>query len=261
MITRQWAFIVWGQAAPKGSMKCIGQRGKVKHVVVESDVVGSPKWRRKVAGQAAVHVQEQADKYQAVALELTYTIARPESHYGTGRNAGQLKAGAPQYPTARSGGDIDKLERNILDALQEAGVLVDDAQVIEVSHHKRYLVPARDRALYGDALEAPGVLIRVAPMVEAPLVELPYEPPKHPCPHISNGVFCRYYEHADDVPHSYGGGLGDPVSNRHCASPDPHPSHAWRGHNDVFNCSGTELEARSLPWEGTLTDDSETHDG
>lgn len=175
MITRQWAFIVWGQAAPKGSMKCIGQRGKVKHVVVESDVVGSPKWRRKVAGQAAVHVQERADKYQAVALELTYTIARPESHYGTGRNAGQLKAGAPQYPTARSGGDIDKLERNILDALQEAGVLVDDAQVIEVSHHKRYVVPERSKRLYGDALNAPGVLVRIEPMVEAPLIELPYE--------------------------------------------------------------------------------------
>lgn len=240
MITKPWAFIVWGPPVPKGSMKCVGQRGRVKHVLLESDTIGSPKWRHKVAGQAARFIGEQADKYQAIQLELTYSIARPAGHYGTGRNSNQLRADAPKYPTARSGGDIDKLERNILDALQEAKVLVDDAQVIEVVHHKRYVVPERDRALYGDALEAPGVLVRLEPMTEAPLIELPYEAPT-PCPHISNGVFCRYYEHGPESPHSYGGGLSDVIEARHCARTSEHEPHAWPSSDPKYTCSGAAL--------------------
>lgn len=246
MITKPWAFIVWGHAEPKGSMTCVGARGKIKHQLIEANKITSHKWRHKVAGVAAGIIEEKAAKYQAIALEITYSKARPNDHYGTGANANQLKATAPQYPTKRSGGDIDKLERNVLDALQEAGVLVDDAQVVDVHHHARFVVPTRDRALYGDALEKPGVLIRLEPMVEAPLIELPYlevesDGSRSACLTSSNGQMCRYYVHADSTPHSFGGGMGDPIVAAHCPRNRGHEPHTWPPDFPQYACSGTQI--------------------
>lgn len=77
--------------------------------------------------------------------------------------------------------------------------------------------------------------------------KLPSIPNPQPCPNISNGQFCRYYDGhlARGVPHTYGGGLQDPVSNRRCDQPDGHESHAWTvNEKDWFNCAGTPLELR-----------------
>ena len=41
-------------------------------------------------------------------------------------------------------GDVDKLERNILDALTAAGIYADDRQVVRVVHEKWPHVPARN---------------------------------------------------------------------------------------------------------------------
>jgi Holliday junction resolvase RusA-like endonuclease len=68
-------------------------------------------------------------------IQIWYGIARPKSHYGTGRNAGKLKASAPKYPAKKP--DIDNFEKFIFDCL--SGVIYrDDSQVISCRHDKRY---------------------------------------------------------------------------------------------------------------------------
>lgn len=64
------------------------------------------------------------------------------------------------------------------------------------------------------------------------------------CPNISNGEQCRYAS-GHKGPHTYGGGLKDPVSNRHCGHADEHEPHAWSPKaGEVYNCSGAELAGR-----------------
>ena len=63
------------------------------------------------------------------------------------------------------------------------------------------------------------------------------------CMVISNGQQCRYYEHGPESKHTFGGGLGDPVSNKHCGETEQHASHAWPPDTskEQYNCSGAAL--------------------
>ena len=83
----------------------------------------------------------------------TFRLPRPKGHYGTGRNAGLLKPSAPWYPAGRP--DLDKLLRSTLDALGEAGIWGDDAQVVTIAASKHYT----------SDYEPPGATIRVATLV------------------------------------------------------------------------------------------------
>lgn len=77
-----------------------------------------------------------------VEVVVTFSFPRPASHYGTGRNAGVLKANAPSYKTSTP--DLDKLERAIGDALT-ARVFRDDAQIVHWDVWKVY-----DETTYAD---------------------------------------------------------------------------------------------------------------
>jgi crossover junction endodeoxyribonuclease RusA len=67
---------------------------------------------------------------------VTFSLARPAGHYGTGRNAGIVRAGAPEFPATRP--DLDKLARSTLDGLKSAGLYGDDGQVVILNVNKRY---------------------------------------------------------------------------------------------------------------------------
>ncbi|MFF3884110.1 RusA family crossover junction endodeoxyribonuclease [Streptomyces sp. NPDC001914] len=95
---------------------------------------------------------------EAVRLEVVFTLPRPKSHFGTGRNAGQVKPSAPQYPTGKPDTDkpdTDKLLRSTQDALKDAGVLVDDSVVTDTAAEKRYVLTG------DDTLSHPGAVIRI----------------------------------------------------------------------------------------------------
>lgn len=66
---------------------------------------------------------------EPVQVKVTFTYARPRSHYGTGRNAGILKPSAPVWKT--SAADLDKLERALGDVLTQSGCLIDDALIVD----------------------------------------------------------------------------------------------------------------------------------
>ncbi|MFD7793562.1 RusA family crossover junction endodeoxyribonuclease [Streptomyces sp. NPDC059759] len=90
---------------------------------------------------------------EPVRLDVVFTLRRAKHHYGTGKNAGVLKASAPQFPTGKP--DLDKLVRSTQDALKDAGVLHDDSVVTAVFAAKAYPLTG------ADALSHPGAVIRV----------------------------------------------------------------------------------------------------
>jgi len=158
---RELVVTIGGTPVGKGSLKCVGRSGR--HQLVEDNPATSD-WRAEivrnvegiVAGLDALH----AEHHEPIGVEITTTLRRPDSHYGRGSGAGIVKLSAPYYPTALRTGDVDKLARLVLDALQDADVLDDDAQVVEVLSRKAYV----DDPSTPDALTHPGVRIRVYPI-------------------------------------------------------------------------------------------------
>lgn len=82
-----------------------------------------------------------------------------------------------------------------------------------------------------------------------PTGSAPQAEEKRECPHISNGQQCRYYADHDGK-HIFGGGLGDPISLKHCGVVEEHPSHAWPPEKALFSCSGAELSPPGRQSEG-----------
>ena len=122
-----------GTAAAQGSKRHVGH-GRM----VESSKKLDP-WRARIVQFAYDHVQAGSPTFTGpVFVELTFYVARPRNHYGTGRNADTLKPAAPRHPTGRQHGDLDKLERAVYDALTEAGVIRDDADIVSNSDWKRW---------------------------------------------------------------------------------------------------------------------------
>lgn len=70
-----------------------------------------------------------------VAVRLEFYRLRGTGHYGSGRNAQQLKPSAPAYPSTAP--DIDKLSRLVLDSLTSV-LFVDDGQVVDLGARERW---------------------------------------------------------------------------------------------------------------------------
>lgn len=157
-------LIVTGKPEPRGSKvpivlydRVLDSRGRVvpghdgkprmkprldKHGRVilfpKDDNPRSGPWMKKVA-KAAIESHGRLMLRGPVRLSLFFYLQRPQYHFGTGRNAGQLK---PRFydvrPTVRP--DRLKLARAIEDAL--TGVLyVDDSQTVAGPVEKHYAAP------------------------------------------------------------------------------------------------------------------------
>lgn len=140
---------VYGTPAPQGS-----KNRNAAGALYESSAKVRP-WRQdvKTAALDALHHDEAWVALNcAVWLDVQFSLRRPKHHFGTGKNAGLLKASAPPFPTGTP--DLDKLVRSTQDALKDAGVLHDDSVVATVSASKVYV-------LWGDSLRTPGAVIKV----------------------------------------------------------------------------------------------------
>jgi Holliday junction resolvase RusA-like endonuclease len=150
-------FTVNGDPVPKGSLKCVARHVGGAPRLVE-DNPRTRAWRKAVADTVAGVAH--AEAHEPVGVEITATLPRPAHHYG----ATGIRSNAPIYPTNARTGDVDKLARLVLDALVDAGLLLDDTQVVEVVCRKS--VPQPESAPYmPDVLDDPGILVRVYPMV------------------------------------------------------------------------------------------------
>lgn len=163
MLTHEIRAVIPGTPAPKGSLKCIGGKGR-GHQLIEDNARTKP-WREKLARllRRSWPTDQHAEPKQPIGAEITISIDRTPSHRGTGRNAHVLKASAPSYPTGHNTGDVDKHARLTLDALQDAGILPDDCIVVDLHIRKAYVGCSSTP----DALGHPGVVIRLFP-IEAP---------------------------------------------------------------------------------------------
>jgi crossover junction endodeoxyribonuclease RusA len=121
---------VAGIPAPQGSKRHVGG-GRM----VESSRAVGP-WREAVRAETQRAVKLEGSFAGPVHLELTFWLPRPKGHYGTGRNAGQVRESAPCYPTSRP--DVDKLARAVLDGLVDGGAFADDSEVTSLTTVKRY---------------------------------------------------------------------------------------------------------------------------
>ena len=67
---------------------------------------------------------------------LRFTIARPKSHYRTGKNAHLIKSSAPKKHIQRP--DIDNFVKFYLDVLQDMGMYENDSQIITIIAEKKW---------------------------------------------------------------------------------------------------------------------------
>lgn len=141
---------VLGTPRPKGSLRHVGNGRMVEQLK------HSPDWRRAVVEAAHKAVTCGCGEPDCrillpgyptegpVEVEIALYFAKPKSAPKT----------RPILPTSRATGDADKHARNIFDALQDAGVLKDDSQVVDHRVSKRYCRPG----------EVPGARIVVRPV-------------------------------------------------------------------------------------------------
>lgn len=124
------AFSVGGEAQTQGDLRA-SRFGKLYH--------SNPKlesWRTLVGHEARLAMAGRPLLAGPLRLSVRFILPRPGYHFGTGRNAGQLKERFRHaYPDKQP--DLDKLVRAIKDALTKI-VWNDDGQVSRLGAQKDY---------------------------------------------------------------------------------------------------------------------------
>lgn len=119
-------FQVLGRPQPKGSLKPISRRGAATRLVEDNPRSGP--WRRKMAQRFRadwIHAGENLPLNEPVEVLVRFIFTRPASSMF-------------DLPATRETGDIDKLARNVLDALADAGVIADDSRVCSLQAEAVY---------------------------------------------------------------------------------------------------------------------------
>ncbi len=168
MLVGEFCITIPGKAATKGSLRCIARPGQPHRLIEQTK--GADPWRKTVAGWLTRKRGDVAAvKGQPLGVEVTFTLDRPKSHYRTKRDPHTgavkpttLKPDAPAYPVGHNTGDVDKLVRLILDAMQDAELIPDDCAVVELTTRKAYPIPGPNPDPF-DRLPYPGVRIRLFP--------------------------------------------------------------------------------------------------
>lgn len=106
--------------------------------VVDSTGPLGKAWRKLVKAAAVEALGVAQDLHDGpVAVRVTFYTAGPKARYGTGRNAGILKAGADRYPHRSELSDGTKLGRALEDALNGV-VWTDDRRVCDMWWSRRF---------------------------------------------------------------------------------------------------------------------------
>jgi crossover junction endodeoxyribonuclease RusA len=134
MLTHEVQFFVRGDPVAQGSKRHVGNG-----VMVEASKKLRP-WRQLVSAEAAAAWNGKPPTDQPLALRLKFIFPRPKGHFTVSKAGGgsalMLKRSAPHWKP--SAPDTDKLCRGICDALADAGVVRNDALVVELHAVKVY---------------------------------------------------------------------------------------------------------------------------
>jgi Holliday junction resolvase RusA-like endonuclease len=137
------SFDVYGRPAPQGSKRYVGgNRAQGGRFIEASKYL--PAWRKAIleAATVAMHEQGWEKVFGPVEVTVIFYLERPSS-------ISQSKRPWPIKPP-----DLDKLVRGVCDGLTDAGVWLDDDQVVHVVAWK----------CYADTRE-PGATIKITPIV------------------------------------------------------------------------------------------------
>ncbi len=119
---------VIGLPAPQGSKRHVGN-GRM----IESSKKVGP-WRAAIVASATEFGYAGLRLDGPLEVQIGFYLPRPKSHFTTKG----LRESAPHFITSTP--DLDKLVRSTLDGLTEAGVIADDARVVELHAGKSYVV-------------------------------------------------------------------------------------------------------------------------
>lgn len=132
-----WQTFIPGVPKPQGS-KTSGVNQRTGKTFVREDNKGTKPWRKRMVEQLQDDRGRPLHRFDsAVWVSLRFVFLRPRSH------------DANSLPTSKLLGDVDKLTRNVLDALTQARVITDDKYVIELRSVQK---------IYGPT---PGVFIEI----------------------------------------------------------------------------------------------------
>lgn len=118
MIT--WEHFIPGVPKPQGS-KTAGVNERTGKTFVREDNKGTKPWRKRMVEALQDERGRPLHRFDsAVWVSLRFVFLRPKSHR------------PDSLPTSKLLGDVDKLTRNVLDALTQSGVITDDKYVIKL---------------------------------------------------------------------------------------------------------------------------------
>lgn len=136
---RRWTCVVLGVPRPQGSKRFVGvQNGRGKMIESSRHLAA---WRRSIVYAASACARGVRFSGPVV---VSMVFSMPAPRRVVDRNA---------RPSSRP--DLSKLIRAVEDALVDAGVLVDDARIVEYSRAAKVYAGSGDV----DALRCPGVRI------------------------------------------------------------------------------------------------------
>ena len=144
-------FRVFGLPGPQGSKSFKGYKNG-RAIMAESSLKVKP-WRYAIQTTARDHYSGEPIT-GPVRVEIDFFFARPKSHYRTGKYSGILKPDAPLYTVSHGDGDLDKLDRGVMDSLSFVTggcVIRDDCLVVSIASSKQY----------ANEISPPGAAIKV----------------------------------------------------------------------------------------------------
>jgi crossover junction endodeoxyribonuclease RusA len=123
--------------------------GGMRARIVDQKETKLKPWREAVRSSAVDALAGRQPLEGPVVVRIVFGLARPTSAPKTRRT----------WPTGKRSGDLDKLARAVFDALTDAGVWLDDSQVVSAAIFKDFVG-------HGPAsqMHAPGAQILVKPL-------------------------------------------------------------------------------------------------
>lgn len=135
-------FRVDGRARTKGSLKVYCRKDRRHSVHVEEEVAESKAWRRRVALAAQAQSRSAwgtATLGHAGPVEVRLVCYLPRQlSVAKGKEGTVVPSHSTDFPTDILMGDVDKLARNVGDALTDARLILDDSQITDFLVAKRW---------------------------------------------------------------------------------------------------------------------------
>ena len=134
---RELLFFVAGKPQPGGSKRMVKNKATQQSMIIDANPKAKD-WKSSVAQVAASTFQGIEPFAGPVKVSFRFQLSRPKGHFGSGKNADQVKLSAPKFPTGKP--DVLKLARSTEDSL--TGILWrDDAQIVHEVLKKVYVLP------------------------------------------------------------------------------------------------------------------------